>query len=149
MRRELYKIPGKVVGHHDPDLNVIIDTWTSLFVTLQQWQSTVYQIGIVDYAPKNGVTAWVIDTSHARSVFPPEVQEFRRTVAKPKLEQNGVKYLFVVTPPSGIGKFSAGKTAELYDDDKDGLKSYEVTSVEEALEMLRREKSKDSIGAVS
>lgn len=136
MKKELYNVPGKVVGHHHPDIHAIIDTWSSLFISLDEWKSSVYDIGIVDYAPKNGVRTWIIDTSTARSVFPPDVQEFREKVAKPKLEENGVQYLFVVLPEVGIGKFSAGKTAQLYDSNGK-MQAFEVTSVDEALDILR------------
>lgn len=139
-KREIYSIPGKMVGHHHPEIDTIIDTWTSsLFVSLKDWKSTVYDVGITDYAPKHGVTNWIIDTSAARSVFPPEVQEFRQNVAKEVLERNGVKRLIVVIPAKGIGKFSAAKTAELYDSDQgNGLHGYEVTSLQEALDLIRK-----------
>lgn len=136
MKKELYNLPGKVVGHFHPEINTIVDTWTSMFVSLEQWKSTVYDIGITDFAPKNGVTAWIIDTSKARSVFPPEVQEFRQNVAKLKLEENGVEYLFVVLPEKGIGKFSAGKTANLYEG-QGRLKAFEVKNIDEALLILK------------
>lgn len=138
-RKEIYSIPGKMIGHHLPEIDTIIDTWTSsLFVSLEDWKSTVFEIGITDYAPKNGVKNWIIDTSQARSVFPPAVQEFRESTAKPELEKNGVKRLFVVLPASGIGKFSAAKTAELYDGDQ-GLHGYDVTSIEQALEIIKKD----------
>ena len=54
----------------------------------------------------------------------------------PNLEENGVKYLFVVLPQGGIGKFSAGKTADLYND-QDGMRSFEVGSIDEALKILK------------
>ncbi len=140
MAKELYNIPGKVVGHHHPEINAIVDTWDSLLITLDDWKASVYDVGITDYAPKNGVTVWIIDTSNATGVFKPEVQEFREKVARPKLEENGVEYLFVVLPQSAIGKLSAKKTASLYDHTKDGgLKSYHVTSIDEAKEILAKE----------
>ena len=136
MKKELYNVPGKVVGHHHPDINAIIDTWTSMFISLEDWKSTIYDIGILDYAPRNGVTTWIIDTSDARSVFPPEVQDFRNSTARLKLEENGIRYLFVVLPQEGIGKFSAGKTADIYND-KGGMRTFEVGSIQEALSILK------------
>lgn len=135
MKKELYKIPGKVVGHHDPSINAIIDTWQSLFISLEEYKSTIYEIGIVDYAPKNGVTTWIIDTGHGRSVFRPEVQEFREEIARPKLEEVGIKYLFVVLPEKGIGKFSAGKTANIYGG-QEKMKTFEVSSMAEVRSIL-------------
>ncbi len=136
---EIYSIPGKMVGHHYPEINTIVDTWTSsLFVSLEDWKATVFDIGITDYAPKNDVKNWIIDTRQARSVFPPAVQEFRKNIAKPELEKNGVKRLFVVLPSSGIGKFSAAKTAELYDGDE-GLNGYDVETLEQAINIIKKD----------
>ena len=115
-KSEIYRIPGKLIGEHLPEIQTILDSWnSSLFVSLEDWKSTVFDIGIMDYAPKHDVRNWIIDTSEARSVFPPKIQEFRQNVAKKALEENGVRRLIVVHPPSGIGKFSAAKTAQLYE----------------------------------
>lgn len=77
-KKEIYQIPGKMVGYHLPEIHTILDTWSSsLFVSLEDWKSTVFDFGIMDFAPKHGVTSWIIDTSGARSVFPPQIQEFR------------------------------------------------------------------------
>ncbi len=138
-KKEIYQIPGKMVGHHFPEIDTIVDTWTaSLFVSLEDWKSTVFDIGITDFAPKNGVKNWIIDTSQARSVFPPAIQEFRENTAKGELERNGVKRLFVVLPNSGIGKFSAAKTAELYDGDR-GLHGYDVENIAQALDIIKKD----------
>lgn len=115
MKKELYRVPGKVVGHHHPELNAIIDTWESLLISLDDWKATIFEIGIMDYAPKHIVTVWVIDTSNGQGVFKPDVQEFREKVARPKLAENGIKFLFVVLSNTAIGRLSARKTAKLYD----------------------------------
>ena len=96
MKKELYRVHGKVVGHHHPDINAIIDTWSSQLITLEEYKSTIYDIGIVDYAPKNGVNTWIIDTSSGESVFKPEIQEFRERIVGPKLEEIGIKFFFVI-----------------------------------------------------
>lgn len=136
MVKELYNIPGKVIGRHHSDINTIIDTWESLSITLDNWKASVYEIGILDYAPKNGVIGWIIDTSKSHGVFKPEVQEFRKTVARPKLAENGIKFLFVVLPQSAISKLSARKTAKLYQG-HGALEAYPVASIEEAVEMMQ------------
>lgn len=137
-KKKIYQIPGKLEGHHHPDLNAIVDTWSSsLFISLEDWKATVFEVGIKDYAPKHGVKNWIIDTRQARSVFPPDIQAFRQNVAKKELEKNGVERLIVVLPSYGFGKFSAAKTAELYDGDQ-GLHGYEVKSLEEAFDLIRR-----------
>lgn len=138
MQKELYHIPGKVIGHHHPEINSIIDTWDSLLISLDDWRSTIYEVGIVDYAPRNGVKAWIIDTSKSQGVFKPEVQEFREKVARPKLAENGVRHLFVVLPATALGKLSAKKTARLYGGQK-SMKSHYVTSIQEAVNILKAE----------
>ena len=136
MVKELYNIPGKVIGRHHSEINTIIDTWESLSISLDDWKASVYEIGIVDYAPKNGVTGWIIDTSNSSGVFKPEVQHFRETVARPKLVENGVKFLFVVLPQSAISKLSARKTARLYQG-QGALEALPVASVEEAVDVMK------------
>ena len=139
MKKEIYHIPGKVVGHHHPEINAIIDTWDSLLISLADWKASVYDIGITDYAPKHGVTVWVIDTSRSHGVFKTEVQEFRENVARPKLIENGVKFLFVIQPQSALGRLAVKRTATLYQG-QGSMKAYSVASLEEALTILRKEK---------
>jgi hypothetical protein len=136
MVKELYKVPGKVVGNYHPDIHTIIDTWESLAITLEEWKASVYDVGIVDFAPKHGVIGWIIDTSQSQGVFKPEVQEFREKVARPKLAENGVRFLFVVLPQSAISKLSARKTARLYKG-QGALEAHPVASVNEAVEMMK------------
>ena len=126
------------IGHYHAEIHTIIDTRGSLLISLDDWQSTIYDIGIVDFAPKNGVKAWIIDTSKSQGVFKPEVQEFREQVARPKLAENGVKHLFVVLPATALGKLSAKKTARLYGG-QSTMKSHHVASVAEAIDILKTE----------
>lgn len=138
--KELYKVPGKVVGHHHPDINAIVDTWDSMAISLEEWKSTIFEIGIMDYAPKHGVTTWVIDTRHSSGIFYPEVQEFREKVAAQKLVENGVRFLFVIQSRSVLGKSSGRKTTELYSK-QNNLISFQVASIEEALDIVKEEEN--------
>ncbi len=137
-KEEIYSIPGKMTGHYYHQIDTIIDTWTSsLFVALEDWKATVYDIGIAEFAPNKRVKNWIIDTSQARSVFPPAVQEFSEKEAKPKLEEMGLQRLIVILPATGIGKFSASKIAEIYDGEA-GMKSYELENMDQAMELIKR-----------
>lgn len=136
MVKELYNVPGKVVGRYHQDIHTIIDTWDSLGITLDEWKASVYEIGILDFAPKHGVAGWIIDTSNSRGVFKPEVQEFREQVARPRLTEGGVKFLFVVLPQSAISKLSARKTAKLYQGEGT-LEAHPVASIEEAVSIMK------------
>ena len=135
MKKELYRVEGKVVGHHHPEINTIIDTWDSLLISLEEWKATIFDIGIVDYAPKNGVIAWIIDTSKSEGVFTPEVQKFREEVARQTLADNGVRHLFVVHSESALGKLAARRTSGLYKGTQ--MKAHNVASIDEALAILR------------
>lgn len=137
MKKEIYTIPGKLVGHHHPEIDAIIDTWTSLMITLDDYKSTIYNIGILDFAPKNRVTTWVIDTSNAAGVFKPEIQEFRQNIVGPKCVEIGIRNFFIVQPQSAIGKLSTRKTTNIYAGQK-AMQTFEVSSIDEVLTMLKK-----------
>ena len=135
---EIYNVPGKVVGHHIPEINAIVDTWDSMMITLEEWKANIYDIGIADYAPKNKVDTWVIDTSKGSGVFKPEVQEFREQVAAATLVQNGIKLFFVIASGSALGKLSSRKTSKIYTGHGD-MKSFYVESMQEVLRIRKEE----------
>lgn len=134
-REEIYSIPEKMVGHYYPEISAIVDTWeASLFVSSEDWKSTVFDIGVSEIVPKFKVKHWIINTSKARSVFPPAIQDYAENKAKPALEKHGLTHLIVVLPETGIGRFSAGKTADIYDAGK--LNAYQVENLDEALALI-------------
>ena len=140
--KEIYNIPEKMKGFHDPTINAIIDSWENMNVSFEDWKSTIYDIGITDYAPKHGVDTWVIDTSKGTGVFNQEIQDFRDKVARPKLVENGIKYFFVVSSGSALGKLSSKRTSKIYAEG--GLmKSFHVESIEEAKQIRAEEIEKD------
>jgi hypothetical protein len=138
MKVELYNVPGFVVGHYHPDINTIIDTWDSMSISLEDWQSTIYEMGILDFAPKNGVTAWITDTSTASGVFKPELQEFRASISAPQMAKGGIKCFFTVLPNSAIAKLSVRQTSKVYTGHGE-MKSFTVDSMEEALKIREEE----------
>ena len=75
MKTVIYSIPGHVTGTYDSNINGIIDTWESLLISMEDFKSTVYDIGIA-FAKENNVTAWIVDTSQGQEVFSKEVQDF-------------------------------------------------------------------------
>lgn len=144
MKIEVYNIPGKVVGHHHPEINAMVDTWESMIISLEEWKANIYDIGICDYAPKHKVDTWIIDTSNGHGVFKPAIQEFRENVARPKLVENGVKFFFVVSSQSAVSKLSSRKTSKIYSGDKH-MKSFYVDSIDEAKEIRATELAKGTV----
>lgn len=131
---EVYAIPGHVTGHYDDRIDGMIDTWESLMVSLEDFKSTVFDIGI-DFAIKNQVTTWIVDSSNGQGVYKKEVQEFVERILAPKCSSIGIKYFFVVLPQSALGKLSAKKVASI-NAEQLGMQTIEVSSVKEALNLL-------------
>ena len=138
MKRLIYEIPGKVTGHYYPESNTIIDSWTELNASFDDWKKTIYDIGILDFAPKNGVTTWITDTSKASGVFNNEIQDFREGVSAAAMARSGIKLFFTVMSASAIATLSARKTSKAYSG-HGSMDSIAVSSIEEAFEIRDRE----------
>lgn len=135
MKTEVYSIPGKMVGHYDGANNAMIDSWSSLLVSLDEFKAAVYDVGI-DFARKNKVTTWIVDNSTSNGVYKKEVQDFIGTTVAPKCAEIGIKYFFVILPQSAIAKLSAKNVAKINSNQK-GMQTLQVASVEEALKMVK------------
>lgn len=138
MEIELYNVPGKVVGKYHLDINTIIDSWSSLNISFEDWKSNIYEIGILDFAAKNEVTAWVTDTSNSEGVFRREIQEFRENVSAEAMAKSGVMYFFTVLQSSAIAKLSGRRVSKAYSG-QGQMKSLAVESLEEAFELIKKE----------
>ncbi len=132
---EVYSIPGKMVGHHHEDINAMIDTWKNLLVSLGEFKANIHDIGL-EYAEKHRVTTWIVDTSDSTGVFKIEIQQFIESTVAPKCAEIGIKHFFVVLPSSAVAKLSTKKVARINSNQK-GMQTFEVTSVDEALDMLK------------
>ncbi len=136
MKREIYSIPGRMVGHYDPEINGIIDTWSSLLVTLDQFRENIFDIGVLDFAPRHGVNTWIVDNSTAEGVYRKDVQSFIQTTVAPKCAEIGIRYFFVVLPQGAIAKLSARNVAKI-NANQEGMQTLEVASVQEAIDLLQ------------
>jgi len=137
---EVYSIPGKLVGHHLLDSNTIVDSWTSLDVTFEEWKSTIYEMGILKYVPKHKVTSWITDTSNSSGLFKPEIQDFRKATSAEAMAQAGIKMYFTVLPQSALGKLSVRRTSSAYSGHGE-MQSISVASMLEAFDIIKKEQS--------
>ena len=135
MQTEIYQVAGFMQGLHDPRHQAILDTWSSLLITQEQFKKSIYDIG-VKFAQTNGVKYWIVDTSKAVGVFKKEVQAFIDSTVAPKFAEIGIVYFFIVLPQSAIAKLSAKHIAKINDEQK-GMQTVQVRSVEEALGIIR------------
>lgn len=134
MKSLIYEIPGKLQGHHIPNQRVMIDTWTSLHVKKEEFESTIFDQGI-PFGYQNGVNAWIVDTSRSSGVFNKEVQGFIDSDVAPTMARKGIKFFFVVTPESALARMTAKNVLKL-NDKQIGMQTIEVGSQQEALDML-------------
>ncbi len=138
MKIKIYEIPGKLVSHYFPNENTIIDTWTSLYVSFDEWKRNIYDIGILDISTKNRVDTWITDTSHSEGVFNQEIQSFRKEVSARALSGSGVKLFITVMGDSSLTTLSARSTSRSYGG-QDNLDSYAVKTMEDAFKLRKRE----------
>ena len=123
-------------GAHDPEHRAMLDTWSSLLISREQFKSTILDVG-VPFAVKNQVKYWIVDTSKAVNVFKKEVQAFIDSTVAPKFAEIGIVYFFIVLPQSAIAKLSARHVANI-NDGQEGMQTVQVGSVEEALALIQQ-----------
>lgn len=141
MKTKIYEIPGKMVSHYyPPEEKTIIDSWTELNASFEDWKKTIYEIGILDFAPKNGVTTWITDTSRATGIFDNQIQDFRKDVSAAAMAKSGIKLFFTVLSSSALSTLSVRKTSKVYGGHGE-MKSMAVSSLEEAFEIREKELS--------
>ncbi|MCP4708683.1 MAG: hypothetical protein GY869_08670 [Planctomycetes bacterium] len=95
MRELVYTIADKLTVEWSEDVKAMVDTWTSYFVTLEQFKEAVLIQG-VNFAKARGVQAWVVDSSQAKGVFRQEIQDFIGSDIFPKFGEIGVKYFITI-----------------------------------------------------
>lgn len=135
MRKEIYAVAGKMKGEHDSQIPAMIDTWESLLISVEDFKSTIVEIG-VPYAKASGITTWIVDTSQAANVFKMEVQRYIEETVAPSFAAIGIKYFILILPNSAMGKLSAKKVAQT-NGKQDGMQTIEVFSWEDALKAAK------------
>jgi len=102
MKTKIYEIPGKLVVECDTTARAIIDTWTTYFVSLEEFREAVLIRG-VEHAKANNVHAWIVDSHKAKGVFSPEIQDFIASKVFPVFAKIGIKYFDEQKPTSENG----------------------------------------------
>ena len=92
----VYEIPGKLTVTWNAEVKAIIDTWTSYSVSLEEFRKAVLEKGL-DYGKERGVQAWIVDSSSAKGVFQPEIQEFIGSDVFPMFGSIGVKHFITIS----------------------------------------------------
>ncbi|NQZ78478.1 MAG: hypothetical protein HRT61_20560 [Ekhidna sp.] len=124
-----------MTGVFDSSNGAMIDTWISLLISVEEFRKSIYEVG-VPFAKNNFVTNWIVDTSSAEGLFRKDVQEFIDQEVAPTFAATGIKYFFIVLPPSAIAKLSAKNVAKI-NDDQEGMQTVQVASVQEAIGLIK------------
>ena len=131
----IYTIPGKLDVNWNSEVKAIIDTWSSYFVTLDEFKEAVLIKGL-SHAKANGGVAWIVDSSTAKGVFSQEIQDFIGSDIFPAFAKNGIKYFITITSKvSSMTKMTvksySAKTGP------HGLKLVELNNVNDAIAWLK------------
>lgn len=132
----IHQISGKLTVQFEPSLKVVVDTWTSYFVTLDEFKDAVLVKGL-GFAHPRGVQAWVVDSSRAKGAFSPECQAFIGSDIFPAFAKHGVKYFITINAESAVTKMTVREYQSKAG--PHGLKLVEVKGVADAFEWLRHE----------
>ena len=111
MRTKIFEIPNKLLVEWDTNARAIIDTWTTYFVSLEEFRDAVLVHG-VDYAKANNAQAWIVDSHKAKGVFSPEIQDFIASDIFPTFAKIGINHLLIV--PHGSPPMMAFDSSVLY-----------------------------------
>lgn len=135
MKQKIYEIPGKFTVEWENDVKVMIDTWTSYNITLDQFKEAVIKKGVA-HATGKGVKAWIVDSSNATGALPQEIQNFIDSDCFPTFARIGVKYFITITSAkSALTKMSVNTYSAKAG--PNGLKLVQVNSVNEAIEWMK------------
>ena len=135
---KIYEVTGKVAGFFDSSNDAVIDSWTSLMISVEEFKKSIYEVG-VPFAKSKQVTNWIVDTSTADGLFKTDVQKFIDQTVAPKFAEIGIRYFFIVLPASAIAKLSAKHVAKI-NNDQEGMQTIQVSSVEEAIRLIQSQK---------
>ena len=136
MRTKIYEIPNKLTGEWDSEAKAIIDTWTTYFVSLDEFKEAVMVKG-VNHAKANGGVAWVVDSHSAKGAFSLEIQKFIETDVFVKFASIGIKYFMAINSEDAMAKL----TVDHYTSQAGpaGIKLLMGSSAEGAIEWLKKQ----------
>ncbi|OQY00101.1 MAG: hypothetical protein B6I20_09205 [Bacteroidetes bacterium 4572_117] len=135
MRAKIFEIPNKLVVEWESDAKVIIDTWTTYFVSLDEFREAVMIHG-VNYAKANNAQAWIVDSHKATGVFSPEIQKFIESDVFPTFAKIGIKYFMTINSDDAVTRLSINQYSTKVG--PHGLKLLKGDSVEGAIAWLKK-----------
>jgi hypothetical protein len=142
MRTKIFEIPNKLLCEWDSEANAVIDTWSTYYVSLEEFKEAVLIKG-VNYGKVNGVIAWIVDSNRAKGVFSQEIQKFIETDIFPTFAKIGVKYFITINSESALTNMTISQyssKAGPY-----GLKVLDASSSKGAIEWLKKNVIAESI----
>ena len=134
---KIYEIPKKLTVTWDSETKAIIDTWSTYFISIEEFTTAVMEKGLT-HAKQNGGRAWIVDSSKASGVFSQEVQDFISAKVFPASQQNGIKYFITINSTvsamtrMNVKRYSAAAGPN-------GLLLIELNSTEDALAWLKEQ----------
>jgi len=135
MRTKVFEIPNKLVVECDTTARAIIDTWTTYFVSLEEFRDAVLIRG-VEHAKANNVHAWIVDSHKAKGVFSPEIQDFIASEVFPVFAEIGIKYFMTINSEDAVTRLSVNQYSTQVG--PHGMKLLKGSNVEGAIEWLKK-----------
>ncbi len=135
MRTKVFEIPNKLVVEYDSAARAIIDTWSTYFVSLEEFKEAILIRGI-NHAKANNVHAWIVDSHKAKGVFSPEIQKFIASEVFPAFAKIGIKYFMTITSEDAVTRLSVNKYST--EVGPNGMKLLKGSSAEGAVEWLTK-----------
>ena len=135
MRIKIYEIPNKLLVEWDPSIRAVIDTWTTYFVSLDEFREAVLVQG-VNYAKANNGQAWIVDSHKAKGVFSDEIQNFIKTDIFPTFAEIGIKYFMTINAEDSVTRLTVNQySAEA---GPHGMQVLKGSNAEGAIEWLKK-----------
>ncbi len=134
---KVFEIKNKLKVTWNPEVRAIVDTWTTYFITLEEFKNSVLVEGLNHAKAHNG-QAWIVDSSSAKGVFSQEIQKFIESDIFPAFLENGIKYFITINSKTDpvtrltVNQYKSTATAS-------GLQMIELNSVKDAVLWLKEE----------
>jgi hypothetical protein len=132
---KLYEIPGTLLVEWNSEVNAIVDTWSSYFITAAKFREAVMGAGL-SYARSYRCRAWVMDASGVKAgAYPQEVQDLIAKEVFKAFAVVGIKYFLTIKSPSVVANMAINRAnvnlAPV------GIKLVDVPTLAAAIEWLR------------
>jgi len=132
---KIYEIPQKLRVDWNSEVRAIIDTWTTYFVSLEEFKKAVLTDGL-NHAKANNGQAWIVDSSSAKGVFSQEIQAFIGSDIFPAFAANGIKYFITINSKvSAMTRMNVNTYSA--QTGPNGIQLVEVNSVDDAIMWLK------------